>query len=74
MLTNPLWIPIVAIVGGLSIGAFSVWIKHREKMAKINAGNANQSSELEALKQRVEALETIVTDSKEQLKRKIDNL
>jgi hypothetical protein len=74
MFSNPIMIPIIAIVGGLALGAITIWIKHKEAMAQLSGGNSNVGPEIESLKERVEALETIVTDRKEQLKREIDSL
>ena len=74
MLSSPFIIPVVAIVGGISLAAFTNWIKHREKMSA-NAGNeATWRAEIDSLKDRVAVLERLVTDRKEQLKREIDGL
>jgi hypothetical protein len=74
MFSSPYIIPVVAIVGGLMMGAFGAWLKHKEKMSETTAGDSNVNAEIEALKQRVAALETLATDSKTQLRQQIDNL
>lgn len=74
MLSSPFIIPIVAIVGGISLSAFMVWIKHREKMASHAGTDGRWQSEINALKARIEVLERLVTDRKEHLKRAIDDL
>lgn len=74
MFASPYIIPVVAIIGGLAMGAFGAWLKHKEKMAEAGSGNDAWRAEIDALKARVAALETLATDSKEQLKREIDGL
>ncbi len=74
MLSSPFIIPVVAIVGGISLSAFVTWIKHREKMASHMSTDGNWQSEFNALRQRIEVLEQLVTDRKEKLKREIDGL
>ena len=74
MLSSPFIIPVVAIVGGISLSAFMAWIKHREKMASHAGTDGKWQSEINALKARIEVLERLVTDRKEQLKRDIDGL
>ena len=74
MLSSPFIIPVVAIVGGISLSAFIAWIKHREKMASHAVTDGQWQNEFNALKARVEVLERLATDRKEQLKRDIDGL
>lgn len=74
MFDSPFVIPIVAIVGGLSVGAFSRWLKHRETMRSSITADADWQAEIHALKARVAALETLATDTREQLRREIDSL
>ena len=74
MLSSPFIIPVVAIVGGISLSAFMAWIKHREKMASHAVTDGKWQTEIDALKARIEVLERLVTDRKEQLKRDIDGL
>jgi len=74
MFSSPFIIPVVAIVGGISLSAFMAWIKHREKMASHAGTDGKWQSEINALKARIEVLERLVTDRKEQLKRDIDGL
>ena len=74
MLSSPFIIPIVAIVGGISLSAFLAWIKHREKMASHAGTDGKWQIEINAVKARIEVLERLVTDRKEQLKRDIDGL
>ena len=74
MLSSPFIIPVVAIVGGISLSAFMAWIKHREKMASHAGTDGKWQSEINSLKARIEVLERLVTDRKEQLKREIDDL
>ena len=74
MLSSPFIIPVVAIVGGISLSAFMAWIKHREKMASHAITDGKWQTEIDALKARIEVLERLVTDRKEQLKRDIDGL
>jgi len=74
MFDSPFAIPIIAIVGGLSVGAFSRWLKHRETMRSTTTADADWQAELDTLKARVAALETLATDTREQLRREIDSL
>ena len=74
MFSSPFIIPVVAIVGGISLSAFMAWIKHREKMASHAGTDGQWQNEINALKARIEVLERLVTDRKEQLKREIDGL
>lgn len=74
MLDSPFIVPVVAIIGGLTIAALGIWTKHRERMRLAQQGDASWQAELDALKQRVAALETLATDTREQLKREIDSL
>ena len=74
MLSSPFIIPVVAIVGGISLSAFMAWIKHREKMASHAVTDGKWQTEIDAIDMRIEVLERLVTDRKEQLKRDIDGL
>ncbi len=74
MLSSPFIIPVVAIVGGISLSAFMAWIKHREKMASHAGTDGKWQTEIDALKARIEVLERLVTDRKERLKRDIGGL
>jgi|GEM_PF-6397146 len=53
MLSSPFIIPVVAIVGGISLSAFMAWIKHREKMASHVGTDGNWRDEVNALKARI---------------------
>lgn len=74
MLSSPFIIPIVAIIGGLSVGAFSRWLKHQERMHETASQDQGVSEEIALLKERVAALETIATDSRERLRQEIESL
>ena len=75
MWSSPFAIPIVAIIGGLTIGAIGMFFGHKEKMRKIEVEKpTGNDREIDALRARVEALEAIVTDDREQLRREIDRL
>ncbi len=75
MFSSPLSIPIVAIIGGLTIAAIAIFFGHKEKMKKLEVAKAQGGgAEISELRRRIETLEAIVTDDREQLKRKIDSL
>ena len=74
---NPLIVPVVAI----ACTAWTIVTIYKLKYSQRNRNNiANENNnaelklELDALKKRVETLETIITDKSYDLKQKIDNL
>ena len=69
-----LWTFILAVVVVVTAGqAFKSWLKFRER-ARRDQRTPGIEQELERLRQRVEALETIVTDGGYDLRREIDRL
>ena len=74
MSINPILIPLVAIIGGISFAAFMRWLSYKEKTADHGESQSEMHAELDALKERVAALETIVTDGRENLRKQIDDL
>ena len=78
-------IPVVAIVGGLLIAAFTRYLKYKEITGQAAQGNIDQlaarvrtlEAELaaaKAIEQRVRVLESIVTDSRYQLEQELKTL
>ena len=59
-------IPLFAISGGLAIPLFAIWLKHRQKIAEMQAGAmagaSADKSHMSELEERVRVLERIVTD------------
>ena len=62
------WIWVLVALGGLLVGAFSEWLKFKEKQAKLGTSTAElehnlseQQHALEAAQRRIEHLEAIVT-------------
>ncbi len=65
---------VVAVIGAFAYAFFEQHTKTKVKLAQTNGTNEQQAKEIEALKQRVAALEAIVTDKSYQLKQQIDQL
>lgn len=63
-------------VSGILAGAFTSWLKYREKQRqeRVPEVNPNYEDELSKLQKRVEVLEKIVTDGQYDLKQQIENL
>lgn len=66
-----IFIPIIAIVMGCSIGLLGVWTKHKQKIAQIQTDTmaqntaekaAQYAAQVKGLEDRVQVLERIVTD------------
>ncbi len=62
------WIWVLVALGGLLVGAFSEWLKFKEKQTKLGTSTAElehklseQQHALEASQRRIEHLEAIVT-------------
>ncbi|MGI2259669.1 hypothetical protein ACRRUX_10100 [Shewanella sp. GXUN23E] len=72
--TLALLIPIIAIIGGLLLGAMRIRQQHGELNKQQEARLAQMQQEITALKGRIEVLEALATDEKENLKRDINNL
>ena len=80
------FIPIIAITLSMPIAAFSVWSAHKQKLAKFElearkheaAGSSDQVQQqamlIEALQDRVQVLERIVTDGGYDLATRIEAL
>ena len=80
------FIPIIAITLSMPLAAFGVWIGHKQKMAKYelearklaSAGSSEQVQQqamlIEALQDRVQVLERIVTDGGYDLATRIEAL
>ena len=62
------------VVVSLAYSAWGTWLRHQRKATGGGRRDEALASEVEALRARVEALETIVTDSDYDLKRRIDDL
>ena len=70
-----LWTMVFLIVLiSLLYAAFDSWLRHRSKLAKHGGGSGALQQEVEDLRVRLEALETIVTTPDFDLKRQIDAL
>lgn len=65
---------VVAVIGAFAYAFYEQHTKTKVKLAQTNGTNEQQAKEIEALKQRVAALEAIVTDKSYQLKQQIDQL
>ena len=78
MFSSPFIVPVTAvafgIVGGLLFVSFMMWLKHKEKLAEPSSLDETYKAEIESLRQRVAALETIAASGKEELRREIDSL
>ncbi len=76
------FIPILAIVMGISLGFFGVWTQHKQKLAKFQveaakaagSNNGEQAREIRDLQERVRVLERIVTDGGYDLATQIEAL
>lgn len=69
-----LWTFILLVVTVCVAGeSFKSWLKYRERERR-DQGKPGAGQELERLRQRIEALETIVTDGGYDLRREIDRL
>lgn len=64
----------VAVVGGFAYAFYEQYTKTKVKLSQNAVKGEDIKAELEALKQRVAALETIVTDKSYDLKREIETL
>ena len=70
-----LWSMVFLIVlVSMLYAAFDSWLRHRSKVAKHENGSDALLREVEELRGRLEALETIVTNPDFDLKRQIDAL
>ena len=78
-------IPVVAIIGGLLIAAFTRYLKYKETTGQAAQGHINnlegrirtleaELSASKAIEQRVRVLESIVTDSRYQLEQELKTL
>ncbi len=78
MFSSPYIVPVTAvafgIVGGLLFVSFMMWLKHKEKLAGTSSPDKTVEAEIESLRQRVVALESIAASGKEQLRTEIDSL
>lgn len=66
-------IAIIAIISGMIVSIVKVATKHQQHKTKFKNDTALEQ-ELAALRERVEVLESIVTDSKYDLNRQFDEL
>lgn len=71
--TMALLIPIIAIIGSFIVSIMK--LKERQNLAANEQVNSNKSlhDEINALRQRIEILESLVTDDSYDLKQKINN-
>ncbi|MGI2176488.1 hypothetical protein [Shewanella ulleungensis] len=71
--TMALLIPIIAIIGSFIVSIMK--LKERQNLAANEQVNSNKSlhDEINALRQRIEILERLVTDDSYDLKQKINN-
>ncbi|UAL41448.1 hypothetical protein K8B83_10985 [Shewanella inventionis] len=71
--TMALLIPIIAIIGSFIVSIMK--LKERQAVALNEQANNNKSlhDEINALRQRIEVLERVVTDDSYDLKQKINN-
>ncbi|GGP72655.1 hypothetical protein [Shewanella ulleungensis] len=71
--TMALLIPIIAIIGSFIVSIMK--LKERQNLATNEQVNSNKSlhDEINALRQRIEILESLVTDDSYDLKQKINN-
>ena len=76
-------IPIVAIIFGCTIPMVAIWAKHKEKVAQMQISTtaehtteraAQYASQVQRLEDRVQVLERIVTDGKQDLALQIESL
>jgi len=76
-------IPIVAIIFGCTIPMVAIWAKHKEKVAQMQISTtaehtaekaAQYASQVQRLEERVQVLERIATDGKQDLALQIESL
>jgi len=76
-------IPIIAIIFGCTIPMVAIWAKHKEKVAQTQISTtaehtaeraAQYASQVQRLEDRVQVLERIVTDGKQDLALQIESL
>ena len=69
-----LWTALVAMAGIWGVVQIAqYWIKAREQQ-EVDVVSETDRAQIDELKSRIETLETIITDNRESLKRKIDNI
>ena len=69
----------IPVIGGIGMGAFQRWLKHKELMSELIAGQtaekaAQYASHVERIEQRLRVLEQIVTDGGAQTAAQIEAL
>ena len=64
----------LVVLVGCAVGAYSIWQDGQNKRRHNDGDLDNLVGEIEALRERVQVLEEIVTDQKYQLRRELDNL
>lgn len=64
---------IIIVVIGCGTGVLSEYFKHKRKTAEFQ-GDDGVLEEIDALRERIEVLEAIVTDEKYHLRKEIDRL
>jgi len=72
-------VPFAGICAGIAIAFFAIWTNHRRKMlnmrSKVSAEMAMQNAaHIQELKQRLQTVERIVTDSGFDISRQIEDL
>lgn len=76
-------IPIIAIIFGCTIPMVAIWAKHKEKVAQMQISTtaehtaeraAQYASQVQRLEDRVQVLERIVSDGKQDLALQIESL
>jgi len=69
-----LWTALVAMAGIWGVVQIAqYWINAREQQ-EVDVVSDTDRAQIDELKSRIETLETIITDNRESLKRKIDNI
>mgnify|MGYP001126528388 CR=1 FL=1 len=69
-----LWTALVAMAGIWGVVQIAqYWINAREQQ-EVDVVSETDRAQIDELKSRIETLETIITDNRESLKRKIDNI
>ena len=64
----------LVVVVGCLVGVYSIWQDGQNKRRNNDGDVDNVSGEIDALRERIQVLEEIVTDQKYQLRRELDTL
>lgn len=71
---GPFEVAVIAIVAGCALEGYRVYTKREARKGKESSSQAELREEVAALKQRIETLETLVTDKSYQLREKFKQL